>query len=159
MERPIGSLDPEQVFYLQSRGMPRDEAEALLLEAFGSEAIERVEDETFAEVLLAPFRAWLAARGAKPRGGARMNDAVHTATAPYDVEKIREDFPILAERPTASRSSIWTTPPRRRSRKPFSIGWSTLTSTNTPTSIGGCTISPTPRRRPTRPRARASAGS
>jgi cysteine desulfurase/selenocysteine lyase len=28
-----------------------------------------------------------------------MNDAVRTATAPYDVEKIREDFPILAERP------------------------------------------------------------
>ncbi len=28
-----------------------------------------------------------------------MNDAVHTATAPYDVERIREDFPILAERP------------------------------------------------------------
>ncbi len=28
-----------------------------------------------------------------------MNDAVRTATAPYDVEKIREDFPILTERP------------------------------------------------------------
>ena len=62
----IGSLDPEQVFYLQSRGMPRDEAEALLLEAFGSEAIERVEDDAIAAVLFAPFRAWLAARRAKP---------------------------------------------------------------------------------------------
>ena len=28
-----------------------------------------------------------------------MNEAVRTATAPYDVERIREDFPILAERP------------------------------------------------------------
>ena len=28
-----------------------------------------------------------------------MNDAILTATAPYDVEKIRADFPILAERP------------------------------------------------------------
>ena len=62
----VGSLDPEHVFYLQSRGMPRDQAEALLLEAFGTEAIERVEDESLAGVLLAPFRAWLAARGAKP---------------------------------------------------------------------------------------------
>ncbi len=32
-----------------------------------------------------------------------MNDAVRTATAPYDVEKIREDFPILAERPYGKR--------------------------------------------------------
>ena len=95
----VGSLDPEQVFYLQARGMPRDEAEAMLLEAFGTEAIERVEDETLAAVLLASFRAWLAARGGQAFGGARMNDAVHTATAPYDVERIREDFPILAERP------------------------------------------------------------
>ena len=36
----VGALDPEQIFYLQARGMPRAEAEAMLLEAFGAEAID-----------------------------------------------------------------------------------------------------------------------
>ena len=74
----VGSLDPAQVFYLQARGVPRNEAEAMLLEAFGEEAIDRVEDETLAEALRRPFRAWLASRaGAAARhdkaddGGAR----------------------------------------------------------------------------------------
>lgn len=56
----IGSLDPDQVFYLMSRGVAKDEAEAMLLEAFGGEAIDRVEDKDLAEALRAPFRAWLA---------------------------------------------------------------------------------------------------
>ena len=62
----VGSLDPEQVFYLRTRGVPKDEAEAMLLEAFGNEAIERVDDETLAEALRAPFRTWLQGRGSKP---------------------------------------------------------------------------------------------
>ena len=66
----VGSLDPEQVFYLQTRGIPKDVAEAMLLEAFGREAIDRVEDETLAEALYASLRAWLASRGAAaPRRG------------------------------------------------------------------------------------------
>jgi Fe-S cluster assembly protein SufD len=55
----VGSLDPEQVFYLRTRGIGKDEAEAMLLEAFGVEAIDRVEDETLAGALRAPLRAWL----------------------------------------------------------------------------------------------------
>jgi len=62
----VGSLDPEQVFYLRARGVPRHEAEAMLLEAFGAEAIERMEDDALAEALRAPFRAWLASRRAGP---------------------------------------------------------------------------------------------
>ena len=58
----VGALDPEQVFYLQARGIPRAEAEAMLLEAFGVEAIDRVGDETIAEALRERMRAWLAAR-------------------------------------------------------------------------------------------------
>ena len=60
----VGSLDPEQVFYLQARGIPKDVAESMLLEAFGREAINRVEDEMLAEALCASLRAWLASRGA-----------------------------------------------------------------------------------------------
>lgn len=64
----VGALDPEQMFYLQARGLPRVEAEAMLLEAFGADAIARVEDEDLAELLRARMRAWLAARtrGARP---------------------------------------------------------------------------------------------
>jgi Fe-S cluster assembly protein SufD len=62
----VGSLDPEQVFYLRTRGVPKDEAEAMLLEAFGAEAIERVEDVALVEALRTSFRAWLASRGHAP---------------------------------------------------------------------------------------------
>ena len=61
----VGSLDPEQVFYLQTRGVPKDEAEAMLLEAFGGEAIDRVEDETLAEALRGSFEPG-SARGPGP---------------------------------------------------------------------------------------------
>lgn len=62
----VGSLDPEQVFYLRTRGVRKDEAEAMLLEAFGGEAIERIGDDGLAEVLHEAFRAWLASRGKGP---------------------------------------------------------------------------------------------
>ncbi len=63
----VGALDPEQVFYLQARGLPRRDAEAMLLEAFGGDAISRVAEPEFAEMLLSMTRAWLARRaGAAP---------------------------------------------------------------------------------------------
>ena len=65
----VGSIDPEQIFYLQTRGIPKAEAEAMLLEAFGADAIVRVDDEALAERLRARLAAWLAGRSAP--GGAR----------------------------------------------------------------------------------------
>jgi Fe-S cluster assembly protein SufD len=63
----VGALDPEQLFYLQARGLARGEAEAMLLEAFGADAIARVADAGLAEVLLKLTRAWLDRRaGASP---------------------------------------------------------------------------------------------
>ncbi|HXZ17183.1 MAG TPA: SufD family Fe-S cluster assembly protein, partial [Roseiarcus sp.] len=58
----VASIDPEQVFYLQTRGVPKGEAEALLLQAFGAEAIDRVEEEDLAEELRERLAAWLARR-------------------------------------------------------------------------------------------------
>jgi Fe-S cluster assembly protein SufD len=55
----VASLDPEQLFYLEARGISGPEAEAMLLEAFGEEAIARVENEASAEALRAQFRGWL----------------------------------------------------------------------------------------------------
>jgi len=63
----VGALDPEQVFYLQARGLPRSEAEAMLLEAFAAEAIARVGEPEFAAILLATTRVWLARRAGAAR--------------------------------------------------------------------------------------------
>jgi Fe-S cluster assembly protein SufD len=64
----VGALDPEQMFYLQARGLPQAEAEAMLLEAFGADAIARVADEELAERLRDRMRAWLARRTEGVRG-------------------------------------------------------------------------------------------
>jgi Fe-S cluster assembly protein SufD len=58
----VASLDPEQVFYLQSRGIPNREAKAMLLEAFGAEAIDRIEDKLLIEPLRDRLAAWLGTR-------------------------------------------------------------------------------------------------
>jgi Fe-S cluster assembly protein SufD len=59
----VGALDPDQTFYLQARGLPKAEAEAMLLEAFGAEAIERFAQGDLADLLRDKMRAWLAGRG------------------------------------------------------------------------------------------------
>lgn len=58
-----GELDADQLFYAMTRGLPRADAEALLLEAFASEALENVNDEILREALCEHVRAWLAQRG------------------------------------------------------------------------------------------------
>ena len=58
----VGALDPEQIFYAMARGMPRGQVEAMLLEAFGADAILRVDDAEVVEILLECMRARLAAR-------------------------------------------------------------------------------------------------
>lgn len=46
-----GALDAEALFYLQSRGVPRDQARALLIAAFVQEVMEGVENEALAGIL------------------------------------------------------------------------------------------------------------
>ena len=38
----IGQLDEKALFYLQSRGIPKKEAKALMLFAFGNDVIEKI---------------------------------------------------------------------------------------------------------------------
>jgi Fe-S cluster assembly protein SufD len=59
-----GSLDPQQLFYAMARGLPRPQAEALLLEAFGADAIERFAHEQLREELTERLRSWLIGRTA-----------------------------------------------------------------------------------------------
>ena len=54
----VGTLDEGALFYMQQRGIPADEARALLTQAFLIEVIDRIEDEAAREVV----SAWLTAR-------------------------------------------------------------------------------------------------
>jgi len=57
-----GRLDADQLFYLEARGLPKPEAEALLIEGFANEALAHVADEATRDALAARISAWLAAR-------------------------------------------------------------------------------------------------
>ncbi|MGD0632695.1 MAG: SufD family Fe-S cluster assembly protein [Beijerinckiaceae bacterium] len=58
-----GGLDEDQLFYLQARGLPRAEAEALLLEAFAAELAGDIGHEGLADAFRAEIAEWLVARG------------------------------------------------------------------------------------------------
>jgi len=47
----IGDLDAESLFYLRSRGIPENEARALLMRAFLGDAVDQIEDETQREAV------------------------------------------------------------------------------------------------------------
>ncbi|MBS4012008.1 MAG: Fe-S cluster assembly protein SufD [Roseovarius sp.] len=59
-----GALDDDLLFYLMARGLPRKEAEALLVESFLGEPIEEAlgDDETLHGAFMAVIQDWLAAR-------------------------------------------------------------------------------------------------
>jgi Fe-S cluster assembly protein SufD len=56
----IGALDPEQLFYLRSRGIPEAPARAMLIRAFLAEALEPVEHEAARAMFEAAIEAWWA---------------------------------------------------------------------------------------------------
>jgi Fe-S cluster assembly protein SufD len=55
-----GALDDDLMFYLQARGIPEDEARALLVQAFIGEVLDQVEHEGLREALAARAMRWLA---------------------------------------------------------------------------------------------------
>ena len=56
----VGDLDEAALFYLESRGIPPDEARRMLVEAFAVEAVERVENPDLRAHLAAYLSRWLA---------------------------------------------------------------------------------------------------
>ncbi|MGQ9367464.1 Fe-S cluster assembly protein SufD [Azospirillum sp. ST 5-10] len=60
-----GELDDEALFYLRSRGIPREEARGLLIASFLAEAIDEIPEEPVREAFQAVVTHWLATR----RGG------------------------------------------------------------------------------------------
>jgi Fe-S cluster assembly scaffold protein SufB len=54
-----GQIDEDLLFYLESRGLPEEQARALLIQAFVGEAFEQVEDEALREAFSAAAAEWL----------------------------------------------------------------------------------------------------
>ena len=59
----VGALDDDQLFYLRARGIPLREAQALLLEAFASEAIEAVTVDSVKDEMNGRVGDWLRQHG------------------------------------------------------------------------------------------------
>ncbi len=55
-----GSIDETALYYLRSRGVPLQEAQSLMVQAFLAEAIDEIDDETIAEDVRSRLRNWLA---------------------------------------------------------------------------------------------------
>ncbi|MDB5599993.1 MAG: FeS assembly protein SufD [Xanthobacteraceae bacterium] len=59
----VGALNEDLRFYLMARGVPKHEAESLLIQAFVGEAVEFVADEIVRDALMEAAVRWLAERG------------------------------------------------------------------------------------------------
>ncbi len=57
-----GAIDEDLLFYLRARGVPRAEAQDMLVIAFLAEALEEIEDRTLADELLGRLEGWMARR-------------------------------------------------------------------------------------------------
>jgi len=55
----VGELDARALFYMQSRGIPRARAQAILTRAFVADALDRIGDEAVREAFAADADAWL----------------------------------------------------------------------------------------------------
>ena len=55
----IGELDARALFYMESRGIPKPRAQAILTRAFVADAIDRIGDETVRAAFAADADAWL----------------------------------------------------------------------------------------------------
>lgn len=57
-----GALNENQLFYLMARGLPKADAESLLVEAFLGEVIEQVSNEALRDALHEKVSTWMASR-------------------------------------------------------------------------------------------------
>jgi Fe-S cluster assembly protein SufD len=54
-----GAVDEDMLFYMRARGVPRAEAQNLLVLAFLAEAVEEIEDEALAEEIRERIAGWI----------------------------------------------------------------------------------------------------
>jgi Fe-S cluster assembly protein SufD len=58
----VAEIDPAQMFYLRSRGIPEDQSRAMLIESFAAAALEKIDDELIREALGKLASAWFASK-------------------------------------------------------------------------------------------------
>ena len=56
----VGKLDPDQIYYLRSRGMSKDAAQRMLCLGFAEQILSRVEDARLHEVIAAQVSSQIA---------------------------------------------------------------------------------------------------
>jgi Fe-S cluster assembly protein SufD len=56
----VAEIDPAQMFYLRSRGIPEDQSRAMLIESFAADALEKIDDEAIREALGKLASTWFA---------------------------------------------------------------------------------------------------
>ncbi|HKJ62594.1 MAG TPA: Fe-S cluster assembly protein SufD [Hyphomicrobiales bacterium] len=54
-----GAIDEDLMFYLKARGIPEDEARAMLIQAFIGEILDQIENEKLSEAFAAKAKKWL----------------------------------------------------------------------------------------------------
>jgi Fe-S cluster assembly protein SufD len=55
----VGELDAKALFYMQSRGIPKPRAQALLTRAFVADSLAQIDDETVRDAFVADADGWL----------------------------------------------------------------------------------------------------
>ena len=60
-----GEIDPDQLFYLTSRGIDPDTARSLLVEGFLADAVAQIKDSKIRDLFTADIGAWLKRRGTR----------------------------------------------------------------------------------------------
>ncbi len=60
----VTEIDPAQMFYLRSRGIPEDQSRAMLIESFAADALEKIDDVAIREALGTLATAWFASKRA-----------------------------------------------------------------------------------------------
>lgn len=58
----VGEIDENLMFYLRTRGIPKERAEALLMQAFVGEALEMIPDEELRDIAIQITERWLVRR-------------------------------------------------------------------------------------------------
>ena len=98
-----GQLDEDSLFYLMSRGIPKAEAETMLVRGFLAELIDPIEDEALNEALTSVIEDWLG--GGVRNGNAPPPGALRAPTSPP------------RERWQGARSRNWPPLPGGRGRR------------------------------------------
>ena len=120
----VAQVDPEQLFYLRSRGLPEDVAKRLVIEGFLSALVERFEAGPVREVLADALERRLGlildgctARSARAhmRRGAMRRIAVHGSCCAARPPRLRQVRPC---RPGRTPWCPWRARPRRRAPHP-----------------------------------------